>query len=276
MCRFCLAQDTLKLFAQVKDRRYYRCSNCNITLLDQSQFVSQDEEKKRYDEHINRPDDMGYRNFLRRLTDPLVSRLIALENSRTTAAPMPAGTAAGALPAGEENRTPLDADSVGQGATPTQAPGSPAGASEAAADAREKHALTGLDFGCGPCPVLTMIMGEMGFSMDYYDLFYFPKTEALERQYDFVTATEVVEHFCFPAKDFGRLCDLVKPGGYLAIMTSFLTPEAEKGFAQWYYRRDNTHVAFYKDSTFHQFAKRYGWKCEIPGKNVVIFRKPTV
>ena len=85
LCRFCLSQNTLTLFAQVKDRRYYRCSHCNITLLDNSQFVSQEEEKKRYDEHINRPEDMGYRNFLRRLTDPLTSRLIELEKSRTRA-----------------------------------------------------------------------------------------------------------------------------------------------------------------------------------------------
>ena len=59
--------------------------------------------------------------------------------------------------------------------------------------------------------------------------------------------------------------------GYLAIMTTFL--EDEKGFGQWYYRKDPTHVAFYQLQTFKVLASKMNWTLEIPVKDVVLFKK---
>jgi cyclopropane fatty-acyl-phospholipid synthase-like methyltransferase len=69
-----------------------------------------------------------------------------------------------------------------------------------------------------------------------------------ERTYDFITCTEVVEHFHHPALEFRRLDALLKPGGWLAIQTTFQTDDAR--FARWNYRRDPTHVVFYRPYTF--------------------------
>jgi len=45
-----------------------------------------------------------------------------------------------------------------------------------------------------------------------------PGSEALTRTCDFITCTEVAEHFHRPADEFRRLDALLKPGGWLALM----------------------------------------------------------
>ncbi|HLT14877.1 MAG TPA: class I SAM-dependent methyltransferase [Marinobacter sp.] len=130
---------------------------------------------------------------------------------------------------------------------------------------------TGLDFGCGPGPALAEMLGQAGFPMTVYDPFFAPDTSALERRYDFITCTEVVEHLHRPGEVFRRLNGLLKPGGWLAIMTCFQTDDAR--FASWHYRRDPTHVVFYREQTFTWLAERFGWQLQIPRKDVVIFRK---
>lgn len=129
----------------------------------------------------------------------------------------------------------------------------------------------GLDYGCGPGPVLMQQLQADGFRMAGYDPFFAPDTTLLARTYDFVTCTEVVEHFHHPAREFARLQGLVRPGGWLAIMTCFQTDDSR--FAQWHYRRDPTHVVFYRDSTFRYLASRWEWHIEIPTKDVVLLRK---
>src|SRR5690606_29451105 len=61
-------------------------------------------------------------------------------------------------------------------------------------------------------------------------------------------------------------------GGLLAVMTSFQTDDNH--FANWYYRRDPTHVVFYRESTFHYLAQQYQYTCKIPCQNVVFLQKP--
>lgn len=90
-------------------------------------------------------------------------------------------------------------------------------------------------------------------------------------QYDFITCTEAAEHFHHPAAEFGRLAPLPAPGGWLALMTSFLNDDVQ--FAQWHYRRDPTHVVFYRPATFRHLARLYGWQCEIPCPNVALLHK---
>ena len=100
----------------------------------------------------------------------------------------------------------------------------------------------GLDFGCGPGPALADMLSQAGHSMRLYDPFFFPDATVLDQQFDFVTCTEVAEHFHQPHAEFTRMVALLKPGGLLALMTSFQHDDSR--FADWHYRRDPTHVTF--------------------------------
>lgn len=133
-------------------------------------------------------------------------------------------------------------------------------------------AQSGLDFGCGPGPVLPDLLRDAGHAVALYDPFFRPDDTALATRYDFVTCTEVVEHFHHPADEFRRLQGLLKPGGWLGVMTRFQTDDAR--FAQWHYRRDPTHVVFYRETTLRWLAQHHGWLCEIPGPNVALLHKP--
>jgi SAM-dependent methyltransferase len=129
----------------------------------------------------------------------------------------------------------------------------------------------GLDFGCGPGPVLAMLMRESGHEMELYDPIYAPDKRALAGSYDFVASTEVVEHFHRPAQEFERLHGLLRLGGWLGIMTRFQTDDER--FAQWHYRRDPTHVVFYRAATMAWLGRRYGWSMTIRSPGIVLARK---
>lgn len=129
----------------------------------------------------------------------------------------------------------------------------------------------GLDYGCGPGPALAAMLRQAGHAVALYDPLFQPDAAVLRCSYDFITCTEVVEHFHRPAAEFARLDALLRPGGWLGIMTCFQTDDAR--FAAWHYRRDPTHVVFYREHTFRHLARRLGWSCEIPAKDVVLMRK---
>ncbi len=132
---------------------------------------------------------------------------------------------------------------------------------------------TGLDYGCGPGPTISKMLLERGFSVTNYDPFYFPQEETLKKTYDFITCTEVAEHFYYPAKEFKKLNSLLNHNGYLAIMTS---PYGTlKEFENWHYRRDPTHVAFYNEKTFAYLSKTYNWTHIQVSETVTIFQKVT-
>ena len=137
--------------------------------------------------------------------------------------------------------------------------------------ARLPEGARGLDFGCGPGPALARMLTEAGFDMALYDPFFHPDPAALDGRYDFITCTEVVEHLHRPAEIFHQLDGLLKAGGWLGIMTCFQTDDDR--FANWHYRRDPTHVVFYRERTFAWLAERFGWHMEVPRKDVVLFRK---
>ena len=131
---------------------------------------------------------------------------------------------------------------------------------------------SGLDYGCGPAQALADIMIKAGHSMSCYDPFFADDRTVLDRQYDFITCSETAEHFHHPAHDFDLLKRLLRPGGWLAIMTSFQDDDAK--FADWHYRRDPTHVVFYRAATFERLAGDWNWACEIPANNIALLRKP--
>jgi len=138
--------------------------------------------------------------------------------------------------------------------------------------ARLEPGARGLDFGCGPGPALAAMFEEAGFAMALYDPFFCPGRQVFGHRYDFVTCTEVVEHLHRPAEVFRQLDRLVRPGGWLGVMTCF--QEEDERFASWHYRRDPTHVVFYREHTFRHLARQYGWELEVPAKDVALFRKP--
>jgi 2-polyprenyl-3-methyl-5-hydroxy-6-metoxy-1,4-benzoquinol methylase len=107
--------------------------------------------------------------------------------------------------------------------------------------------------------------------MAVYDPFFAPDRAVLDRSYDFISCTETAEHFHNPADEFDRLEGLLRPGGWLALMTCLHTEETN--FGKWYYRKDPTHVVFYAAQTMRQIATIRGWSYEFPANNVVLMRK---
>lgn len=130
----------------------------------------------------------------------------------------------------------------------------------------------GLDYGCGPGPALAAMLREAGHAVSLYDPFFRQDAAVLAGTYDFIACTEVAEHFHRPAEEFGRLDGMLRPGGWLAVMTCFQTDDAR--FADWHYRKDPTHVVFYREATLRMIAARRNWSCEIPAKDIALMRKP--
>lgn len=129
----------------------------------------------------------------------------------------------------------------------------------------------GLDFGSGPGPTLSLMFEEIGHSMAIYDYFYAKDSSVLQKQYDFITATEVLEHLHDPGKELDRLWALLKPGGNLGVMTQQV-PDREV-FARWYYKNDPTHVCFFSPSTFLWLAGRWRAEVAFAAQNVILFYK---
>ncbi|WP_371039123.1 class I SAM-dependent methyltransferase [Rhodosalinus sp. FB01] len=131
---------------------------------------------------------------------------------------------------------------------------------------------SGLDYGCGPGPALAAMLREAGHEVALYDPFFAPDPAPLSESHDFVVCTETAEHFHRPGEAFARLRRMVRPGGWLAVMTCFQTDDAR--FGTWHYRKDPTHVAFYREATFRHLATEWGWTCEVPVKDVALLRRP--
>ena len=132
--------------------------------------------------------------------------------------------------------------------------------------------MVGLDYGCGPGSALAAMLREAGLEMSLYDPFFEADRAVFDREYDVITLSEVAEHLFDPASDFGRLDRLLKPGGWLGVMTCFQTDDDR--FAHWHYRRDPTHVVFYRPATLQVVADQQGWRLEIPSKDVALMFKP--
>lgn len=128
-----------------------------------------------------------------------------------------------------------------------------------------------LDYGCGPGPALANMLTGAGFQVSLYDPIYRPDSDVLGQRFDAIACTEVVEHFHRPAREFQRLDSLLRPGGWLVIMTRFQTDDAR--FARWHYRRDPTHVVFYRPQTFRVLGCRFGWQVECSPPNLVVIGK---
>jgi SAM-dependent methyltransferase len=135
----------------------------------------------------------------------------------------------------------------------------------------------GLDFGSGPGPTLSVMMEERGFPCRIFDPFFAPDDETLqgEARYDWITCIETAEHLHDPGAEFARLHRLLRPGGWLGVMTEPVPGgEADPPPRDWYYLRDPTHVVFFRERTLVWLARHHGWTVERVERRVTLFRKP--
>jgi len=131
--------------------------------------------------------------------------------------------------------------------------------------------LEGLDFGSGPGPTSCILFKALGFEVKNYDPYYCKDPEVLNQKFDFISCSEVVEHFYNPKKEFELMFSLLKEKGLLGIMTSFRDPK--KDFSKWWYHIDPTHVCFYQKETFAYIAKKMNAALDLSNKNVALFKK---
>ena len=116
-----------------------------------------------------------------------------------------------------------------------------------------------LEFGSGPGPVLAHLLKEKGFDVDQYDPYFSTKRVYEGNSYDLITSTDVIEHLKNPLKELQLLVNLLNPGGYLALMTKFHT-DNEDNFWQWQYRREKSHIAFYREDTLNYLTDIFDLK----------------
>ena len=129
----------------------------------------------------------------------------------------------------------------------------------------------GLDFGSGPGPTLSVMFEEAGHQVALYDPFYAHEPAVFDRTYDFITASEVVEHLHHPRRELDRLWRSLKPGGTLGLMTKLVLNR--KAFSTWHYRQDMTHVCFFSQPTFRWLADQWRAALAFVEHDVVLLRK---
>ena len=108
--------------------------------------------------------------------------------------------------------------------------------------------------------------------MALYDVFYAPDAAALKENYDFVTATEVVEHLANPDRELARLWRLLNPGGWLGVMTKLVRDR--EAFARWHYKNDPTHISFFSVATWRWWSEQAGASLTFLGDDVILLQKP--
>ena len=129
----------------------------------------------------------------------------------------------------------------------------------------------GLDYGCGPTPVMAAELRERGLACESYDPIFFDDRALLRRKYDFVTCCEAVEHFHRPFVEFIKLYNMLEAGGSLGIKTAPIEDGID--YERWYYANDWTHVIFFREKTFEWIADRFGMTILESDKGRVVLRK---
>lgn len=129
----------------------------------------------------------------------------------------------------------------------------------------------GLDFGCGPGPTLSLMFKELGFEVHDYDPIYFDDRKLLNKHYDFICSTEVIEHIYWPLPVVEQLWHQINSSGLMVWMTKrVLNAEA---FKTWHYHQDPTHVRFYSEDTFLWLANHLGANVTFATTDIAIFHK---
>ncbi len=132
-------------------------------------------------------------------------------------------------------------------------------------------ASEGLDFGSGPGPALPAMFSELGHKMSHYDLYFTPDLSVFSKKYDFISATEVIEHLRRPRQELDTLWSLLRTGGWLGIMTKLALDET--AFSRWHYKNDPTHILFFSRATFQWLAKHWRAHLYFADKDVILLHK---
>lgn len=132
--------------------------------------------------------------------------------------------------------------------------------------------MTHLDFGSGKTPMFKILLADKIEKSYFYDLYFYPDKTVLNSQYDLVTCSEVVEHFKDPMNSWSELLSVVKPNGFLAVMTNFYSDKID--YKTWWYKNDFTHNVFYTNKTMKFLAEKFQMKIYYTDeKSVVIFKR---
>ena len=73
-CIVC-SSSLVESFQTSDNLNYWHCNSCGAKFLDRKHYIDEDAEKKRYLEHENIIEDEGYRNFLSKLSNPLIEKI---------------------------------------------------------------------------------------------------------------------------------------------------------------------------------------------------------
>lgn len=207
-CPLCQSKEVSPFYSNQAEQ-YFNCAVCDLIFLSADNYLSDNEEKSRYELHNNDPEDLEYRQFLSKVLNPVISTV--------------------------------------------------------------KQGAKGLDFGSGPGPTLSIMLEEQGFKVDLFDKYYANNPSVFNNQYDFITATEVLEHLHDPDQVLDDLFQLLTRSGVLAVMTSLHNYAGD--FASWYYKNDPTHVCFYSKTTMNYLSIKFGATVKFYGQDVVLFVK---
>ena len=117
---------------------------------------------------------------------------------------------------------------------------------------------SGLDFGSGTGSPVVKVLRNNNYNIDQYDVYFHNNSKLLRKLYNYITCTEVIEHFKQPYKEFELLRSLLLPGGKLYLMTEIF--DETKDFGNWYYKNDPTHIFLYHSKAFEWIKKEFGYR----------------
>ncbi len=78
ICPLCKSES--HLYNKDRKRSYYQCESCKFVFVDSSEFISFEEEKKRYNTHNNSPEDSRYVDYLTKVRDAFIAMEIPGKN----------------------------------------------------------------------------------------------------------------------------------------------------------------------------------------------------
>ncbi len=134
-----------------------------------------------------------------------------------------------------------------------------------------KPGSIGLDFGCGPGPILKDLFLVHNIGIEEYDLYYKDDKSLLNRDWNFIVTTEVIEHLSKPGNIIESLWNLIDVKGVLAIMSNLYTKSTD--FPSWYYKGDPTHICFFCKESFLWLADKLDANVEFFDKDITILKK---
>lgn len=112
--------------------------------------------------------------------------------------------------------------------------------------------MKGLDFGSGSSTYLSKTLKNT----KAYDVYFHPDKSLLEKRYEFVIMSEVIEHLRDLEEEMRLIKTILKPGSLLFVKTKFLP---EEDFSNWFYKRDRTHVQFFNQKSFRKLSELFGF-----------------